>query len=93
MKKVEKEFLSPIQRERLKRGPYFLKQKLRNIEILSEEDEDVLFMNSEKFINAESFEKNEFLIELYRKLIYDKDITGVLKFMFKHKISINFKTL
>jgi len=93
MKKVEKEFLSPIQRERLKRGPYFLKQKLRNIEILSKEDEDILFMNSEKFINAEPFEKNEFLIELYAKLIYDKDITDILKFMFKNKISINFKTL
>jgi len=70
-----------------------LKQKLRNIEILSKEDEDILSMNSEKFINAEPFEKNEFLIELYAKLIYDKDITDILKFMFKNKISINFKTL
>ena len=93
MKKIQKESISPIQRERLKRGPYFLKQKLRNIEILSKEDEDVLFMNSEKFINAELFEKKDFLNEIYGKLIYDKDITDVLKFMFKHKISINFKNI
>lgn len=93
MKKIQKESMSPIQRERLKRGPYFLKQKLRDIEILSKEDEDILFMNSEKFINAEPFDKKDFLNELYGKLIYDKDITEVLKFIFKHKISINLKNI